>query len=238
MLTIGPLGSAACVRVLAVIRVAGERFTCGRLVRLTKRVAEPNGFLYARHSDCQPAPPAGAGNFPVAPKGTAAMSVCISERKLSPEQQSTRRQAEALAELERNGVDTSGHGLDPRIAARAAIARIEVNTSGGASFKRRRKKRTGCAPEVDTSTSPTAQPMAAADVANVVMISGGDSALLLRLKQSSPYIFASLATAASELWGDGWSDSDERWTLTPHELRKLRHSGPRALERSRKAAAV
>jgi hypothetical protein len=55
MLAIGPLGSAACVRALAVIREAGERFTRGRLVRLLKRVAEPNGF-YMRASNWRERP--------------------------------------------------------------------------------------------------------------------------------------------------------------------------------------
>ena len=48
MLTIGPVGSAAWVRVRPVIRVAGEADTRGRLVRLTNRVAEPTGFCIAR----------------------------------------------------------------------------------------------------------------------------------------------------------------------------------------------
>lgn len=48
MLTIGPVGSAAWVRVRPSIREAGEAGTRGRLRRLTNRVAEPTGFLYAR----------------------------------------------------------------------------------------------------------------------------------------------------------------------------------------------
>lgn len=48
MLTIGPVGSAAWVRVRPSIRVAGEAGMRGRLVRLSNRVAEPTGFLYAR----------------------------------------------------------------------------------------------------------------------------------------------------------------------------------------------
>src|SRR5262245_4990166 len=48
MLTIGPVGSAAWVRVRPSIREAGEAGTRGRLDRLSNRVAEPTGFLYAR----------------------------------------------------------------------------------------------------------------------------------------------------------------------------------------------
>jgi hypothetical protein len=51
MFTIGPVGSAAWARAKSTIRVAGEKGTRGRLVRLANRVAEPTGFLYAR-IDC------------------------------------------------------------------------------------------------------------------------------------------------------------------------------------------
>src|SRR4051812_39545921 len=43
MFVSGPIGSAACARVTATIRVAGERCTRGG-PPLTKRVAEPIGF--------------------------------------------------------------------------------------------------------------------------------------------------------------------------------------------------
>jgi hypothetical protein len=46
MLESGPLGSAACARVTALIREAGERCTRGG-TPLTKRVAEPIGFSIA-----------------------------------------------------------------------------------------------------------------------------------------------------------------------------------------------
>ncbi len=51
MYSIRPIGSAACVRALAAIRVAGERFTRGGLVPFLKRVAEPIGFCM-RASNC------------------------------------------------------------------------------------------------------------------------------------------------------------------------------------------
>jgi hypothetical protein len=66
----GPIGSAACVRALATIRVAGERFTRGCLRHLTKRVAEPIGFFALRALGCQGRPARGAALYSVRAEGT------------------------------------------------------------------------------------------------------------------------------------------------------------------------
>lgn len=71
--------------------------------------------------------------------------------------------------------------------------------------------------------------MSEGDVANVEPLKVSDyESLLRRLKVSSPKLYRELAEAGDELWG-GWADDDEKWTLTPHELRRARERQRQAL---------
>jgi hypothetical protein len=90
--------------------------------------------------------------------------------------------------------------LDPRIAARAKAVREQR----------------------DFVSAPGARPMLPGDVCNVEPLTSDDyKALLRRLELSCPRLFAELMEADDELWGNDWKDNDARWTLTPHEVRKL-----------------
>jgi hypothetical protein len=102
MLTIGPVGSAAWVRVRPSIRVAGEADTCGRLSRLINRVAEPTGFLYAR---------IGLSGRPA--RGAALYSVRAEGNRMSSALLERRPQNEVQPEF----------ALDANIAARATALR-------------------------------------------------------------------------------------------------------------------
>lgn len=110
--------------------------------------------------------------------------------------------------------------LDPNIAARAKAVREGREL-----------------PKLDPKfeSAPDAQPMSPDDVCNVEPLTADDyRALLRRLELSCPMLFAELTEAieaADEQWGEGWNDSDERWTLTPHAVRRIN-------ERRRKATAA
>ena len=45
------------------------------------------------------------------------------------------------------------------------------------------------------------------------------TAMLRRLEIASPKLYRDLIAAGGLLWN--WPPDDERWNLTPHELRKL-----------------
>jgi hypothetical protein len=71
-----------------------------------------------------------------------------------------------------------------------------------------------------------AKPMKGGDICNVAHIPLTEyEAFLKQLEVSNPRMYRELMQADEKIWGDSWDDwddSDSRWTMTPHALRRER----------------
>jgi hypothetical protein len=72
----------------------------------------------------------------------------------------------------------------------------------------------------DFESLPGALPMTIEDISNVAKLSRTEAKIMLRAVRALAPIAVDKALAKiNETWG-GWPEDDERWTLTPHELRR------------------
>jgi hypothetical protein len=191
----GPIGSAACVHVEVLIRVAGEQGVRGWR-HLTKRVAEPIGFLHARIR-C-PGP------------------VCLWGRPSYLGAQEGNRMAKDILARNPATVLDPDFALHENIAARArALREGQELPELDELFEPIR----GCE---EFSSAADALPMTEADIRNVRRLIRDDAKqLLAAIKAFAPTAVARAMQEVDELWG-GWPEDDERWTLTPHELRRVK----------------
>ena len=139
-------------------------------------------------------------------------------RKLTPEQIAARKQAAAVAELERNGIqvpiERPRHALPALAPMPPELNGIDVAIPLAPLPPEPR----------NFQSRDDAKPMAKADVQNVEPLTTDENeALLRRLEISHPKLYADLIAADDELWGTeaGWDEDDSRWALTPHAVRKL-----------------
>lgn len=112
-----------------------------------------------------------------------------------------KRQAKALAELERNGIDVADLKADLKPDAPALNA----------------ERITG---EADFQSAPSAKAMKKTDRANVVVLSAQQCDRLLDLLAS----VARSKKPRRRADRADWPEDDVRWTLTPHQLQKLSRS--------------
>lgn len=195
MLTIGPVGSAAWVRVRPSIREAGEAGTRRCLRHLTNRVAEPTGFLYARIG--LSAGPATRINVPILGMFFGA------GRHLSARAEGNRMATATLKRRVKNPSVAKQRAERLKATAAAMSADVEADRSERLAAKAR----------VEFVSRLDARDMSRDDIGNVRP---------LKVDEARDFdLFAvDIIAAEREVWD--WPADDERWTLTPHELRKQR----------------
>lgn len=129
------------------------------------------------------------------------------------------RRQRAIAELDRNGVNW-------REPIQGERFRFVSDFLGGES-----KSQHGRALDVrqisgrdDFISTPDARPMGREDICNVELVAAAEAREVLHAiaRKLRLDVVESDPLAPEAKWGDGWPASDERWTLTPHALRKLR----------------
>lgn len=76
----------------------------------------------------------------------------------------------------------------------------------------------------DFVSAPDAKPISKDDICNIEAISAVELRETLQriARRLQLDVIESDPLAPEANWGDGWKAGDERWTLTPHALRKLR----------------
>jgi hypothetical protein len=119
--------------------------------------------------------------------------------------------------------------LDPQVAEAAALVRNgqlpeHAPAFGQSSRTIRRQRveqvaRNAARPEFVSSATATA--MRPEDVSNIERLSADDARdVLSRLAIVCPTLVQQAIDKANEVYA--WSEGDQRWTLTPHQLRKMR----------------
>jgi hypothetical protein len=211
---------------LAAIPVAGERFMRGRLVRLLNRVVGPTGFSYACIG-LSAGPLVGPAPFGACRKGRSIMATATVERgsrnRLSPEQIAERKQAAALAELRRNGVDLTKPVMEERRAhSRAVIEEWGLDHAGGEYEM---------PPIAPLPTRPNfksradATPMGRDDVANVTFLNIDTAREILNeVAAVAPEIAKCAIAHVERQWRDLLTES-ERYTLSAMAARKFMREG-------------
>ncbi len=75
----------------------------------------------------------------------------------------------------------------------------------------------------DFKSRPDAKAMTKADIANVERLSRDDAKeLLYAIRIVAPEAIAKAIASLGEVWGQGWAEDDERWGMTPHQLRRAK----------------
>ncbi len=75
----------------------------------------------------------------------------------------------------------------------------------------------------DFQSRPDARPMSREDICNIEKLSREDARqLLVAIRMVAPAAVEKALKNLDGTWGVGWADDDERWTLTPHQLRRAK----------------
>jgi hypothetical protein len=193
----------------------------GRLVRLSKRVVGPTGFLYAHRLSA--GPPVGPGTFRRVRKGRPIMATATigsgSRNRLSREQIAERKQTAAIAELSRNGIKVPKPTAEERREhSRAVIEEWGLDHAGG-EYEMPPTSPLRTRPTF--KSRPDATPMERDDVANVTFLNVETAREILReVMAVAPEIAKRAIAHVEKQWRELLTES-ERYTLSAMAARKF-----------------
>lgn len=129
------------------------------------------------------------------------------------------RRQRAIAELDRNGVDWRRPIAGERFRFVSEFLDGEGKSHPGRALNVRQI--TG---REDFVSRADAKPMGREDICNVELVAAVEAREVLHViaRKLRLDVVESDPLAPESEWGDGWKANDERWTLTPHALRKLK----------------